>query len=225
MTSDLEKRIGYEFNDKLLLRTALTHSSKANEDRGSIECNERLEFLGDSILGFIVAEYIYMNNPGMPEGKMTRLRAELVCEKNLVTVARSLDIGSALLLGRGEEHTGGRTRTSILADAVESIIAAIYLDGGLEMASRFIYKHVLEKLESGEFKPQNTDSKTYLQEIVQRTSGQLLEYNVTGSTGPEHERIFTVEVLLNGKHIADGTGRTKKAAEQDAAKHALLILK
>ena len=217
----LEEKLGCVFRDRALLETALTHSSYANEKHSAgIECNERLEFLGDSILGVTVADYLFRHYPNMPEGRMTRLRAELVCEQSLYHVAQRIGLGQALRLGRGEERNGGRERPSILSDAVEAVIAAMYLDCGLETAQKFICSFLLSDL--GEEEPLClTDFKTGLQELVQSRSGQVLTYELVGESGPDHAKSFVVDVLLNGVHVGRGTGRTKKEAEQSAAKNAL----
>lgn len=217
----LEQKLQYTFQNKSLLENALRHSSYANEsrDRG-VTSNERLEFLGDSVLGFITAKYLYDNYPQMPEGKMTRTRAELVCEAALHKVALELELGSYILLGKGEEHSGGRTRPSILADAVESIIAAMFLDGGMNAAERFVLDRVLTGLDSG-LPVFSSDNKTSLQELIQQKSGQKLSYQVTGESGPDHCKQFTVSVYLNGTAVGSGVGRTKKEAEQAAAGDAL----
>jgi len=218
--SELEKRIGYRFRQSSLLETALTHSSFANESGGSAVCNERLEFLGDSVLGMTVAEELYRRFPRMPEGRMTRLRAELVCEQSLFKVAQSLELGAFVRLGRGMEHNGGRNRPSILADAVEALIAAIYLDAGHEEASRFIHERLLNEL--GEEEPLYfNDCKTALQELVQERKNQVLSYELLGESGPDHNKVFHVRVLLNGGEIGEGRGRSKKEAEQAAAGEAL----
>ena len=221
----LENKLGYVFRDPSLLETALTHSSYANENRsrGPV-CNERLEFLGDSVLGATVAEYLYRHYPQMPEGRMTRLRAELVCEQSLYHVAQKLDLGRSLRLGKGEEHNGGRERPSSLSDAVEAVIAAIYLDGGIAPASALIRRCLLDDL--GPMEPDcYNDFKTALQEFVQRQSGQVLIYELTGESGPDHDKTFSVRVLLNGEPLGEGTGHTKKEAEQAAARNALETLK
>lgn len=215
---ELEKRLGYSFTDKSLLSTALSHSSYANENRS--QSNERLEFLGDSVLGQAVAHHLYLAFPKMPEGQMTRLRAELVCEQALFAVAKKLELGRYIKLGKGEEHTGGRQRESILADAVEAVIAAMYLDGGMDTARGFINAFVLSELNAGDSRP-STDYKTALQEQVQRRQGQSLTYETISESGPDHNKTFTVSVLLNGKKIGEGEGRTKKEAEQSAAKSGL----
>lgn len=217
---NLEEKLGYQFKNTQYLQTALTHSSYANEHRKSgIECNERLEFLGDSLLGMITAEYLFRNEPGMPEGKMTRTRAELVCERSLVEVADELGLGEHLRLGHGEESCGGRTRPSIKADAVEAVLAAVFLDAGIEPVKAIINKYILSKLKSGI--SVNRDYKTELQEYLQRDGAQDISYRLSGESGPDHNKTFMMEVCLNGKVIGNGQGRSKKIAEQDAAKAAL----
>lgn len=218
----LEKNLGYTFTRRELLENALTHSSWFNENRSGV-CNERLEFLGDAVLGFVTAEYLYNRFPDLPEGKMTRLRAELVCEHSLSRVAEKLGLGAYLRLGRGETATGGRERPSINADAVEALIAAMYLDGGLSPAAGFIRKYILDEFEAGNARP-DRDAKSELQELVQRKSGQVLEYRHVGESGPDHQKVFAVEVWLNGQRIAAGEGRSKKDAEQHAALKALEAL-
>lgn len=217
----LEEKIGYSFKDKGLLSRALTHSSYANE-RPDPACQsyERLEFLGDSILGLTAADFLYSHEPELPEGRMTRLRAELVCEASLHRVALELGIGRYLRLGRGEEHTGGRQRPSILADVVEAIIAAMYLDSGMEQCRRFIMGTVLKDAKLGE-NHRIADYKTELQELVQRRSDQRISYEKTGESGPDHNKIFTFSVAINGVVVGEGSGRTKKEAEQMAAMMAL----
>ena len=221
----LEERLGYSFRNRALLETALTHSSYANENRASgIVCNERLEFLGDSVLGVTVADFLYRHFPDMPEGRMTRLRAELVCEHSLHRVALELHLGDYLRLGKGEEHNGGRKRASILSDAVEAVIAAMYLDAGMETAAGFIHRCLLDDVRAIET-PTFTDYKTSLQELVQRHSGQVLSYELVGEEGPDHAKTFRVQVCLNGEPLGRGTGRTKKEAEQAAAANALEALR
>ncbi|MGM9548032.1 MAG: ribonuclease III [Oscillospiraceae bacterium] len=221
----LEERLGYSFRNRALLETALTHSSYANENRASgILCNERLEFLGDSVLGVTVADFLYRHFPDMPEGRMTRLRAELVCEQSLHRVALELHLGDYLRLGKGEEHNGGRKRASILSDAVEAVIAAMYLDAGMETAAGFIHRCLLDDVRAIET-PTFTDYKTSLQELVQRHSGQVLSYELVGEEGPDHAKTFRVQVCLNGDPIGRGIGRTKKEAEQTAAANALEALR
>ena len=216
----LQQILGYKFSDITLLKAALTHSSFANENKKSRNVgNERLEFLGDSVLGMTVAQLIYSAKTDMPEGRMSKMRAELVCEKNLASLAREINIGSCLLLGKGEEKNGGRERPSILADAFEAVIAAMYLDGGIQPVFDFI-SSVLDFSED-RFAAQSSDHKTALQEYVQEKSGQSLCYHVVGESGPDHMKIFKVEVRINGKPLGAGEGRTKKEAEQRAAKSAL----
>ena len=217
----LETRLGYTFHDRSLLENALMHSSYANERRAAgCVSNERLEFLGDSVLGMVTAEKLYKLFPELPEGKLSRLRAELVCEQSLHAVALGLGLGDYLLLGKGETHTGGRERPSILADAVEAIIAAMYLDGGIEVARTFILTKVLAGIDAGVIH-HVTDYKTELQELVQRKPNQHIEYRLTGESGPDHDKRFTMAVYLNGTEIGSGVGRSKKEAEQAAAKAAL----
>ena len=199
----LEKKLGYTFRDRELLREALNHSSYANEHRGGLGSNERLEFLGDSVLGFVAAEFLFKRNKDLPEGDLTRMRAALVCEQSLYDVARVLDLGRYLNLGRGEEAGGGRERQSILADATEAVFAAVYLDGGMDAVR------------------ERRDYKTTLQEVVQRRSGQVLTYHMLSQSGPDHNKTFLFEVRLNGEAIGRGQGHSKKEAEQAAARDAL----
>ncbi len=221
----LEERLGHSFRNRALLETAVTHSSYANENRASgIVCNERLEFLGDSVLGVTVADFLYRNFPDMPEGRMTRLRAELVCEQSLHRVALELHLGDYLLLGKGEEHNGGRERASILSDAVEAVIAAMYLDAGMETAAGFIHRCLLDDVRAIET-PSFTDYKTALQELVQRQSGQVLSYELVGEEGPDLASTLRMHGCLNGETVGLGTGRTKKEAEQTAAANALEALR
>ena len=221
----LEEKIGYRFRDPELLLTALTHSSFANERHGDCRSYERLEFLGDSILGYVTAEFLYRHEPHLPEGRMTRLRAELVCEQSLHQTALRLDLGEYMRLGRGEEHTGGRQRPSILADMVESVIAAMYLDsGGLEEPRRFIMAQILQGVEIGETH-RSADYKTELQELVQRRADQHIAYELIGESGPDHNKLFSFRVTINGESAGEGSGRTKKEAEQMAACEALRKLK
>ncbi len=213
----LERKLGYAFRNKGYLLDAMTHSSWANENRRSgASNNERLEFLGDSVLGFTVAEFLYRNAPEMPEGQMTRLRAELVCEKSLEEASVALGLGAHLRLGKGEEQSGGRKRPSILADAFEAVVAALYLDGGIEPAKALVLRFILSQFKEGE--AMGGDYKTALQELVQRKSGQSLTYHMTGESGPDHMKLFTVEVRLNGVVRGEGAGKNKKEAEQAAAK-------
>ena len=218
----LEQKIGYTFKDISLLETALTHSSWANERHG--QCYERLEFVGDSILGFVTAQFLYEHKPELPEGRMTRLRAELVCETSLHNVALELGISQYMRLGRGEEHTGGRQRPSVLADMVEAIIAAIYLDGGIEPARRFIMERILSGAEITDAH-RSADYKTELQELVQKSTDHSIAYVMTGESGPDHNKTFTFRVDINGSPAGEGSGRTKKEAEQMAACKALEALR
>ena len=223
MIKDLEAAIGYKFKDISLLQNALAHSSYANERwHNSLMSNERLEFLGDSILGMMVAEYLYRTFPDRPEGELTRMRADMVCEQTLANVAGRIGLGNHLLLGKGEEQGGGRTRNSILADAVESVIAATFLDGGMSAAKQFIQKFIL--VEVPVKKLHNVDYKTGLQELVQQKKNQVLSYALVGESGPDHDKHFEVEVSLNGKVVGLGSGSSKKRAEQDAARVAIEAL-
>lgn len=220
MIKDLEEAIGYRFHNITLLQNALAHSSYANERwHNSLMSNERLEFLGDSVLGMLVAEYLYRNFPNRPEGELTRMRADMVCEKTLAEVAHRLDLGKHLMLGKGEEQGGGRNRESILADAVESVIAACYLDGGMDAAIQFIQQFILVNVPLT--KMHNADYKTALQERVQQKKNQTLSYRLVGESGPDHDKHFEVELSLNGSVVGIGSGSSKKRAEQDAAHAAL----
>ncbi len=219
----LEERIGYRFRDRRLLETALTHSSFANESHGRAQSYERLEFLGDSILGLTAADLLYRLEPSLPEGQMTRLRAELVCEASLHRAALELSLGDLMRLGKGEELTGGRERPSILADMVESLIAALYLDAGLQEAQRFIRQFVLRDVRPGAAHS-FTDYKTELQELVQSRSDGHIEYELIGESGPDHDKRFRFRVSVNGRAAGEGTGRSKKEAEQLAARMALEAL-
>ena len=223
MIKDLEAAIGYKFKNISLLQNALAHSSYANERwHNSLMSNERLEFLGDSILGMCVAEYLYRTFPDRPEGELTRMRADMVCEKTLAAVAGRIGLGDHLLLGKGEEQGGGRSRNSILADAVESVIAASFLDGGMDAAKQFIQKFIL--VEVPVKKLHNVDYKTALQELVQQKKNQVLTYTLVGESGPDHDKHFEVEVRLNGGVVGLGSGSSKKRAEQDAARTAIEAL-
>lgn len=220
MIKDLETAIGYRFRNITLLQNALTHSSYANERwHNSLMSNERLEFLGDSILGMVVAEYLFRTFPDRPEGELTRMRADMVCEKTLASVAAHIELGRHLMLGNGEEQGGGRSRDSILADAVESVIAASFLDGGMDAARQFIQKFVLVEVPVKQL--HNADYKTALQELVQQKKNQTLSYALVGESGPDHDKRFEVEVSLNGRVIGTGSGSSKKRAEQMAAQNAL----
>ena len=221
MINELEKAIGYEFRNITLLQNALSHSSYANERwHDSLKSNERLEFLGDSVLGMLVADYLYRTFPDRPEGELTRMRADMVCEKTLATVANRLGLGQHLMLGKGEELGGGRSRDSILADAVESVIAACYLDGGMDAAVQFIQKFILVNVPVTT-KLHNADYKTALQELVQQKKNQVLAYRLVGESGPDHDKQFRVELTLNGEVVGVGTGSSKKRAEQAAAQAAI----
>ena len=223
MIKDLETAIGYRFQNISLLQNALAHSSYANERwHDSLKSNERLEFLGDSILGMVVAEYLYTHFPNRPEGELTRMRADMVCEQSLAAIANRIGLGAHMLLGHGEEQGGGRCRPSILADAVESIIAACFLDGGMAAARGFIDRFVLTDVPVKQL--HNRDYKTALQELVQQKKNQVLTYVLVGQSGPDHDKQFTVEVLLNGKAVGRGNGTSKKRAEQDAARAAMEVL-
>lgn len=222
MYAELEKGLGYTFRDRSLLENALTHSSYANERRDGRSSNERLEFLGDSILGFVVADFLYKGNPDKPEGDLTRIRADLVCERNLAKAAGTIRLGEFLLLGHGEAHGGGRMRDSIVSDAMESVIAAAYLDGGFQAAKGIIDRLILSDIPKG--RPGNFDYKTMFQELVQREKDQVILYELTGQTGPDHDKVFEVDVRLNGAVVGHGTGRSKKKAEQAAAEQAVAAL-
>ena len=215
----LEKKLGYSFSNRELLSEALNHSSYANEHRGAgISSNVRLEFLGDSELGFVTAEFLFKNYPRLPEGDLTRMRAALVCEQSLYEVAKMLELGQYLKLGKGEEAGGGRERQSILADAVEAVFAAVYLDGGMEQIRGLIHRVLLSRAPAAE---ERKDYKTTLQEIVQRKIGQQLTYHMVEESGPDHNKTFVFEVRLNGEPIGRGDGHSKKEAEQAAARDAL----
>jgi ribonuclease-3 len=223
MIKDLETAIDYRFHNISLLQNALTHSSYANERwHNSLLSNERLEFLGDSVLGMLVAEYLYRTFPDRPEGELTRMRADMVCEKTLANVANSLGLGEHLLLGHGEEQSKGRTRNSILADAMESVIAACFLDGGMEAAEGIVKRFILTEVPVK--KMHNADYKTALQELVQQKKNQVLAYSLIGESGPDHDKQFVVAVSLNGKPVGQGTGTSKKRAEQMAAQAAIALL-
>ncbi len=220
---ELEEKLRYRFKKIQYLKTALTHSSYANECRSRGGSNERLEFLGDSILGFVVAEYLYTHYPNIPEGELTKKRAALVCEKACCGFSRQIGVGQYLLLSHGEQNSGGRTRSSILADTFESITAAIFLDGGMEEARRFVLRFVLPLLQQSKPKVFK-DYKTALQEIVQKNPEESLEYILTGETGPDHDKHFRVEVRLDNNVVGRGGGRSKKEAEQQAAREALGLM-
>ena len=220
---ELENRIGYVFENKALLKQALTHSSYANEQK--IRKNgdyERLEFLGDAVLELMTSEYLFEANPDMPEGKLTKLRSSVVCEPALAQCAKDIDLGSFMLLGKGEEATGGRFRESIISDVMEALIGAIYLDGGYKAAHKFVNKFVLQDIDN---RILFYDSKTVLQEMIQTKPNQKLVYELIEEKGPDHDKEFSVEAVLNGKKVGAGQGKTKKAAEQKAAYEAILLLR
>ena len=219
---ELEAKLWYKFKDLTLLDTALTHSSYANEQGPGHKYNERLEFLGDSVLGFITADRFFREFRDIPEGRLTKLRASTVCEEALFGFAQEIDLGSYLLLGKGEDKNGGRERASIVSDAFEAVIAAIYLDGGIEAARQFVLRFVMEAVEEKKITFQ--DYKTRLQEIIQKNPEEHLTYVLSGETGPDHDKRFEVEVHLNSNVIGKGVGRTKKQAEQEAAREALSLM-
>lgn len=219
----LEKKIGHSFKDKSLLKLALTHSSYANECGNPSRCNERLEFLGDSVLSLVVSDYIFKNFKDRPEGELTKLRASLVCEKSLCEFSRQMGVGEHILLGKGEMQNGGRERPSILADAFEAILAALYLDAGMDKAREHVLRFVTDELKHSDdevFK----DYKTTLQEVIQRNREEQLSYVLSSESGPDHDKCFTVEVRLNSNVIGKGSGKSKKRAEQMAAKQALQLM-
>ena len=219
---EFQKKIGYQFQQEGLLRQALTHSSYANEHRmKKLSDNERLEFLGDAVLEIVTSDFLYHEHTDVPEGELTRVRASIVCEQTLAFCTRALNLGDYLFLGKGEDQTGGRKRKSILSDAFEAIIGAIYLDGGFANAKEFIHRFVLNNVEHMQL---FYDSKTILQEVVQGEHEQLT-YVLTDESGPDHNKSFTVRACIGERVIGSGTGHTKKAAEQEAAYQALLMLK
>ena len=220
---ELEKKIGYTFREPALLKQALMHSSYTNEKHlPKYQCNERLEFLGDAVLELVSSEYLYLNSPHTPEGELTKTRASMVCEPSLALCARDIGLGDYLLLGKGEEATGGRHRDSVTSDAMEALIGAVYLDGGFTSAKEFIHRFVLTDLED---KKLFYDSKTILQEMVQGMKAGSISYRLTGEEGPDHDKSFYVVVLIGDPAYGDGKGRTKKAAEQQAAYRAILKLR
>ncbi len=220
---ELEVKIGYQYKDRTLLEQALTHSSFANEQKINKGKNyERLEFLGDAVLELVSSEFLFKTNPDMPEGQLTRTRASMVCEPALAYCARDLELDKFIRLGKGEEMTGGRYRDSIISDVMEAVIGSLYLDGGFVVAHDFIHRFILSDLEN---KILFYDAKTVLQEIIQQTPGNVLTYELISEDGPDHNKLFRVEAYINGKALAKGCGRTKKAAEQQAAYEAILILR
>ena len=220
--NEIQHKIGYQFHNKELLKSALMHSSYTNEMHlPKYRCNERLEFLGDAVLELISSEFLFFNNQKTQEGELTRMRASVVCEPSLAFCAREIGLGDYLLLGKGEEVTGGRKRDSVTSDALEALIGAIYLDGGFASAKEFILKFVLNDLEH---KKLFYDSKTILQELVQAHFEEMVSYHLIKEEGPDHNKIFTVEAHVGDECYGEGSGRTKKAAEQEAAYHAILKL-
>ena len=220
---DLQEAIGYTFHDPALLTEAMTHSSYAHEQHKNMKYNERLEFLGDAVLSIVVSDYIYKHCPQLPEGELTKLRASLVCEKSLFDFAKQIDLGSYLRLSNGERRNGGANRPSIVSDAFEALIAAIYIDGGIEPASKHILNFIIPAIKNSK-KKKVKDYKTTLQEIVQKNPGERLEYVLIGESGPDHNKHFVVEVHLNSNVIGKGGGRSKKEAEQQAAREALELM-
>lgn len=218
----LEEKIEYTFKDKCLLTQALTHSSYANEKQGGIKCNERLEFLGDAVISIVSAQYLYEAFPDMPEGDLSKLRSSLVCTRSLSDFARQIDLGSYMLLGKGELNTGGRDRDSILEDAFEALTAAIYLDGGMECAKKHVLRFLAKAVNTHHINFK--DYKTTLQEVIQKNPDQSITYVVSGESGPDHNKRFEVEVHLNSNVIGRGVGKSKKQAEQEAAKEALSLM-
>lgn len=218
--TDFEKKIGYEFKDKNLLLRALTHSSYANEKGTGLD-NERLEFLGDSVLGFITAEYLFEHYRSKREGELTKKRAYAVCEKTLFEYAEKIQLGDMILLGKGEEHTGGRHRPSVVSDAFEAVIAAIYLDGGIDKVKEFVLPFIAMSAEKA---PVFKDYKSILQEILQQNPSEKFEYIVADESGPDHNKEFVVEIHMNSNVIGRGVGSSKKKAEQQAAKSALELM-
>ena len=220
---ELEQKIGYKFSDFSLLERAMMHSSYTNERHlPKYRCNERLEFLGDAVLELVSSEFLFKGSPKMPEGELTKTRASMVCEPSLALCARDIDLGSYLLLGKGEEATGGRMRDSVTSDAMEALIGAVYLDGGFTSAKEFIHRFVLTDLED---KKLFYDSKTILQEMVQAKKLGEITYRLVGPEGPDHNKSFHTEVLIGDKVSGKGAGRSKKASEQQAAYEAILRLR
>lgn len=218
-----EELIEYKFNNPELLSNALTHSSYANEVHSKYGSNERLEFLGDSVLSIIVSEYLYNNFKNLPEGELTKLRASLVCEKTLCIFAKQIKIGEFLLLGKGEANNHGNERASILADAFEAVLAAIFLDGGMAVAKKHVLRFIIPEIENREYELFK-DYKTSLQEVIQRNPEERLTYVLIDESGPDHDKRFTVEVHLNSNVVGCGVGRSKKQAEQEAARQALRLM-
>lgn len=221
--TEFEKKIGYTFKNKSLLHEALSHSSYANENKRGKNSNERLEFLGDSVLSIVVSEHLFTHFKHLPEGELTKIRASLVCEKALFEFSHKIDLGRFVLLGKGEENSGGRERPSIISDAFEAVIAAIFLDGGMEEARKYVLGFIPKNLDKNHANALN-DYKTVLQEIIQRNPEEHVEYALKDQIGPDHDRHFVVQVLLNSNPIGTGEGHSKKQAEQMAAKEALALM-
>ncbi|MBR2579515.1 MAG: ribonuclease III [Clostridia bacterium] len=220
---ELEKTIGYKFKDRKLLKIALTHSSYANESGGRLHSYERLEFLGDSVLGLITSDYIFKNFPNLPEGELTKLRASLVCERQLFEFAKNLELHKYIKLSRGERHSGGENRPSILADVFEAICAAIYLDSGMEEVRKFVLSNIVPAIKHPKTVVMK-DYKTHLQEIIQKNPEETIEYVLVGESGPDHDKRFTIEAKINNNVVGRGTGKSKKQAEQQAAKQTLELM-
>ena len=223
----LEKTVGHTFENKELVRTALTHSSYSNEQRAhgvGMKCNERLEFLGDSVLSIIVSDYLFATHPDMPEGELSKVRAGTICERALAGFAREIKLGDYLYLGRGEEKLEGRSRPSILADAFEALLAAIYLDSNIEEVSRFLLPFAEDEISRILSSGHTADYKTILQEIIQQNPEEHISYEVTEEEGEAHHKTFTADVMLNGQSIGTGSGQSKKEAEQAAAKEAIGLM-
>lgn len=223
MIEQLEEKIGYKFSNKKYLGIALTHSSCSNESNGRLKSYERLEFLGDSVLGIITSDYIFRNCPEFPEGELSKLRASLVCEKTLCEFSKTLNLGEYIKFSKGEKRSGGDKRASILADVFESITGAIYIDGGLENAKKFVLKFIKPEIKNPHLRS-TRDYKTDLQEIVQKNPEDKIEYCLVNESGPDHDKSFSVEVLLDNNVIGRGIGKSKKEAEQQAAKEALSLM-
>lgn len=221
--TEFEKKIGYTFKNKELLHEALSHSSYANEVKRGRNSNERLEFLGDSVLSIVVSKHLFTHFKHLPEGELTKIRASLVCEKALFEFSKKIDLGKHILLGKGEENSGGRTRPSIVSDAFEAVIAAVFLDGGMEEAEKYVLSFIPKNLEANSSKSLH-DYKTMLQEIIQKNPEERVEYVLADQTGPDHDRKFVVQVRLNSNVIGTGEGHSKKQAEQAAAHEALRLM-
>ena len=222
--SELESKIEYTFKDKNLVKEALTHSSYAHENKNKdVHHNERLEFMGDSVLGMVTADYIF-NNTTLPEGELTRLKSQLVCEKALHGFANEIELYKYVRLGKGEERNGGRKRASLLADAFEALIAAIYFDGGMQEASKFILRFIIPAMSTSSKKKPFRDYKTLLQEIVQKNPEDVIEYVLASESGPDHNKHFVMEVLIDNNVVGRGGGKSKKEAEQQAAREALELM-